>query len=327
MLRAADQAELLGVPAGEHDGAQRLPAVLHHLAEALDELGEDRRAGGGVRGAERPRVPVVAEHHHLVLDVAGDEGVRVPDLGRLELAEVGHARHDVRVRPGPVAALDARHGALPAALCRRLEVRDGDAVLLEGAQDRRRVAVRDGERGDLGQRVGLVRVEARRVAVRGLARRRRVARVEGQRLHRAALDRRRLPRRALRVGLVAVRLRHLPVLGRVAVDQHAHGAALRRPAHLEPAERPAVPHQHDLAGDRDARGVERGKVLDAPQVRVHDLGVRDGPGLAVPVERRDDVRRHVRVVAHLVLDDFVRAKGHRGQEISSGSKERERSGG
>jgi hypothetical protein len=150
----------------------------------------------------------------------------------------------------------------------------------ERLQERQRVAVRDGQDGDLqdGRRIGLR--EFLRARLRGPARAERIAGVHRHVHHAATLHTLLRP-----VGTTRIHISlEVPIVSRVRVDETADRAALPRHLRLDAAPARAVARQHDLALHADAHLVEADVVGGHAVVHVHHLA-RDVAVGRVGVER------------------------------------------
>ena len=253
---------------------------------------------------------MVADHDALRVDVPGDDGVHVPDIARLHVHLVRHVRH-VPTRAGPVCRVGDRAAPVGA---------DGasfDAHALHIAQEALCMHVRDRQGRDARQRDGLFASQARCIAVRRRAGRRWIAGLERQRLHAAALDTAALPRRAVWVRCVPVRLGDAAVVRGIGVQQHADRAVLLRRADGQTTEHTSITNQDDAPSYANAERVKAGEVGVRSVAGVDDVGVR-GAGGRVRVEGGGAVRAG-RIVAHDVFGEV--GLPHRGA-IRRGERER-----
>ena len=270
-LGGADEAVLFGVPACQDDGALRRPAALDRRTERTRHFELRRRSGVRIDRAMRPGVAMVAENHQLVgLDAALDGRDDVVD--RLEAFVHLHVHRDARGARTDV--IRKRQSALPV-------VRHARAA--ETPQDLLRFGIRDRQRGNL-RNVGHLRRAGTRFAplVDGQPGVDRIAGHVREEQHRSALNRRRRAHRPVGIHIA----RHVAVVARIGVDEHADGAAILRLLDLQPAERAAVANQRDLAFDRDAHARQAREVGRRAVVHVDDLAL-GAARRAVAVERRE----------------------------------------
>ena len=287
----ADQALLLAVPGGEHQGAARAEALARELADRL-RFGHQRdHPAGGIGGAVDPRVVVVAAHDPLIGQLgAGKLRDHVVDRHQLPVerelqADLGRPRSEV-IRDRQRAAPRRRHHRAAQVLEQRL-----------------RVARRDRQHRDLGQHLELRAVEPLGILGRAHAWRQRIAGVHRHVDDRSALRALRRPEPARRVGVAGA----VAVLGGVREDEAADRAVLGRDLGLDAAPRSAVASERDLALDVDAAASELLVVLGHAVVDVDDLG-GDVAVDRVGVEGRELLRglARGRVLAQRILDQAGR---------------------
>ncbi len=176
-------------------------------------------------------------------------------------------------RPGPDVVGDAE----PTAPFRRRH-RAG-----ERGQQRLRVAIRDRQDGNLGDRRRLAQGQALRVLRRPHPGREGVARIHRHVHHAAALHAVPGPPRTTRVDVAL----DVAVLPRVRVDEAADRAVLGRDLGLDAAPRPEIARDHDRALHRDSQALE--PVVVGGDAVVH-VDERCGD---VPVHRVRVVRREL----------------------------------
>ncbi len=218
----------------------------------------------------------------------------------LRVGRAGQPGDDVVERLDvPVEGQLEVHGGLPGSDVvgdgQRAAPGDGSDRSAESGQQRLRVAVRDREHGDPGNRPGVLDRQPLRVGRGAHARRERIAGIDGHVLHAAALHPVARPHRSFREHVAA----EVPVVSRIGVNEASDGAVFGRHLRFDAPPRGSVARDHDGALHRDAKSVEilvvrRPAVVDVDEgsgdVAVRRVGVVGGQLLGLLAGGR--VTRH-----------------------------------
>ena len=280
----SEQHRLFAVPRAENNGALRLEALLHQLANRARLFEERDHGRDRILGAVHPPVVVVAAHHPLIgllgpLDSRDHivDGLEIPVERELEM-DLRRAGTDVIRNRQRAAPFDRRHRTA------------------KRGQQRLRVAVRDRQHRDLGQALRILPIETLRVGGGPDAWRERIARPRrGEVEHAAPLHTGRRSHRPLREHVV----HEVAVVSRIRIDDAADRAVLGRHLRLDTAPGVPIPRDHDGALHRDAQPIEPLVILGEPVVHVD--------------ERRGDVAVHrVGVIGRQLLG-FLPGRGIDGE--------------
>ena len=275
-LGAADDAELLGAPRGEDEGAVGRKARTGRLRERARALEQHDGAGERIGRAEPPRIVVAADDHPLVrMHAARDEA---DDVRRGPQIAVLFDLHPHAQRVAALEPVRERDATRPARVLGHLGARHATHDLGGG-----RVA--DRLHRDARNARALERAPCGTVH-RGSHRGGWVAWLV-VRKHRAALD-------ARLVGPAALGPHGAlggPGVRRVGVDEKRRRAGFLGELGLEATEVPAVAREHDLAPAVDAERAQALEVGLRAVVGVHDAGRDVAAGaVRVPSEREPRVR-------------------------------------